>query len=279
MNIAAATWRASLWIALLAIPVPSARGNPPAPMETMVGCVMDGQWIPAEPFHFGWSKSLPIVPCANIPFDFEKYEGKRIRAEAGIDLYNGILSCPTRVEIPGPCEPGPNRATSTTRRSRGSCPGSTSCTRRIGAAHLRFDPMRLPETCDGDGLRRFLIDLEKTVNALDWDSLMENFIDPGYIDEQLGELPEGDPQQFLYELLFPGLGDMDRLAPRCRNILDAERKSFGEKLSLIRDFAVVDVGEEILVFRFHFGDGICVLEHTATWHGTNGAYTIKGGLG
>lgn len=265
MNIAAATWRASLWIALLTIPVPSARGNPPAPMETMVGCVMDGQWIPAEPFHYGWSKSLPIVPCANIPFDFEKYEGKRIRAEAGIDLYNGILSCPTRVEILGPCEPGSN--------------GFPEVPEKIGAAHLRFDPTRLPESCDRDGLRRFLIGLEKAVNARDWDSLMEDFIDPGYIDEQLGQLPEGDPQQFLYELLFPGLGDMDRLAPRCWNILDVERKSFGEKLSLIRDFAVVDVGEEIVVFRFHFGDGICVLEHTATWHGKDGAYTIKGGLG
>jgi hypothetical protein len=87
--------------------VPACVGaTPPVPVETVTGCVMDGQMIIQAPERFKRERALKISPCTNIPFDFTGTEGKQIRAKAGIDLYNGAFVCPRDVMIVGDCTPG-----------------------------------------------------------------------------------------------------------------------------------------------------------------------------
>jgi hypothetical protein len=57
------------------------------------------------PERFKREKALKISPCTNIPFDFQRFEGKQIRAKAGIDLYNGAFVCPRDVQVVGDCKP------------------------------------------------------------------------------------------------------------------------------------------------------------------------------
>ena len=78
------------------VPVP-AIGTPPVPVEAVTGCVKDGQMLIQAPERFKREKVLKISPCTNIPFDFQRFEGKQIRAKAGIDLYNGAFVCPREV--------------------------------------------------------------------------------------------------------------------------------------------------------------------------------------
>ena len=86
------------------LPVP-AIGTPPVPVETVTGCVKDGQMLIQAPERFKREKALKISPCTNIPFDVQRFEGKQIRAKAGIDLYNGAFVCPREVQIVGDCKP------------------------------------------------------------------------------------------------------------------------------------------------------------------------------
>lgn len=92
-------------IVLLAVACP-AGATPPVPVEAVTGCVKDGQMIIQAPERFKRERSLKINPCTNIPFDFKRFEGKQIRAKAGIDLYNGAFVCPRDVQIVGDCKPG-----------------------------------------------------------------------------------------------------------------------------------------------------------------------------
>jgi hypothetical protein len=86
------------------LPVP-AIGTPPVPVETVTGCVKDGQMLIQAPERFKRERPLKISPCTNIPFDFQRLEGKQIRARGGIDLYNGAFVCPREVQIVGDCNP------------------------------------------------------------------------------------------------------------------------------------------------------------------------------
>jgi len=79
-------------------------GTPPVPVETVTGCVNGGQMIIQAPERFKRERPLKINPCTNIPFDFQRLEGKQIRATAGIDLYNGAFVCPRDVQIVGDCK-------------------------------------------------------------------------------------------------------------------------------------------------------------------------------
>ena len=83
----------------------SAIGTPPVPVEAVTGCVKDGQMLIQAPERFKREKALKISPCTNIPFDFQRFEGKQIRARGGIDLYNGAVVCPREVQIVGDCKP------------------------------------------------------------------------------------------------------------------------------------------------------------------------------
>ena len=78
----------------------------PVPVESVMGCVMDGQMSIQVPGRFKREKPLKINPCTNLPFDFPGCEGKQIRATGGIDLYNGTFVCPRDVVIIGDCTPG-----------------------------------------------------------------------------------------------------------------------------------------------------------------------------
>ena len=86
------------------VPVP-ATGTPPVPVETVTGCVKDGQMLIQAPERFKRERPLKISPCVNIPFDFAATEGKQIRTRGGIDLYNGAFVCPRDVQIVGDCKP------------------------------------------------------------------------------------------------------------------------------------------------------------------------------
>jgi hypothetical protein len=83
----------------------SAIGTPPVPVEEVTGCVKDGQMIIQAPERFKREVPLKVSPCTNIPFDFQRLEGKQIRAKAGIDFYNGAFVCPRDVVIVGDCKP------------------------------------------------------------------------------------------------------------------------------------------------------------------------------
>jgi hypothetical protein len=80
-------------------------GTPPVPVEAVTGCVKDGQMLIQAPERFKRDRPLKISPCTNIPFDFQRLDGKQIRATAGIDLYNGAFVCPRDVQIVGDCNP------------------------------------------------------------------------------------------------------------------------------------------------------------------------------
>jgi hypothetical protein len=86
------------------LPVP-AIGTPPVPDEAVTGCVTGGQMLIQAPERFKRERPLKISPCTNIPFDFQIFEGKQIRARGGIDLYNGAFVCPREVQIVGNCKP------------------------------------------------------------------------------------------------------------------------------------------------------------------------------
>jgi len=83
-----------------------AGATPPVPVETVTGCVKDGRMLIQAPDRFKRERPLKINPCTNISFDFKRFEGKQIRATAGIDLYNGAFVCPRDVQILGDCKPG-----------------------------------------------------------------------------------------------------------------------------------------------------------------------------
>lgn len=95
---------AALLILSLAL-APSAGATPPVPVETVTGCVKDGRMLIQAPDRFKRERPLKINPCTNIPFDFKRFEGKQIRATAGIDLYDGAFVCPRDVVILGECKP------------------------------------------------------------------------------------------------------------------------------------------------------------------------------
>ena len=105
MNIHRMVWIAALLIVSLFL-APAAGATPPVPVETVTGCVNDGRMLIQAPERFARERPLTIKPCTNIPFDFTRFEGKQIRATAGIDLYNGFFSCPRDVAILGDCKPG-----------------------------------------------------------------------------------------------------------------------------------------------------------------------------
>ncbi len=86
------------------VPVP-ALSTQPVSVETVTGCIQDGQMFIQAPERFNREKPLKISPCTNIPFDFQRLEGKQIRAKAGIDLYNGAFVCPRDVVMVGDCKP------------------------------------------------------------------------------------------------------------------------------------------------------------------------------
>jgi len=90
---------------LLLAAVCTAEATPPVPVETVTGCVKDGRMLIQAPDRFKRERPLKINPCTNIPFDFKRFEGKQIRATAGIDLYNGAFVCPRDVQIVGDCIP------------------------------------------------------------------------------------------------------------------------------------------------------------------------------
>ena len=92
--------------AFAAVPpaVSPAAATPPVPVETVTGCVKDGRMHLQAPERFASERSLKINPCTNIPFDFRRFEGKQIRATAGIDLYYGAFVCPRDVVILGDCK-------------------------------------------------------------------------------------------------------------------------------------------------------------------------------
>ena len=85
--------------------VPVVEATPPVPVETVTGCVKDGQMSIQAPDRFKREQPLKINPCVNIPFDFAATEGKQIRARGGIDLYNAAFVCPREVQIVGDCKP------------------------------------------------------------------------------------------------------------------------------------------------------------------------------
>ncbi len=87
---------------------PVAGATPPVPVETVTGCVRDGRMLIQAPERFRRERPLKISPCTNIPFDIRRFEGKEIRATAGIDLYNGAFVCPRDVVIVGDCKPPAN---------------------------------------------------------------------------------------------------------------------------------------------------------------------------
>jgi hypothetical protein len=87
-------------------PVPDLAATPPVPVETVTGCVKDGQMTIQAPERFKRERPLKINACTNIPFDFTALEGKQIRAKGGIDLYNGAFVCPMEVTLVGDCTPG-----------------------------------------------------------------------------------------------------------------------------------------------------------------------------
>ncbi|MCU0583936.1 MAG: hypothetical protein MUE57_08870 [Syntrophales bacterium] len=84
---------------------PVAGATPPVPVESVTGCVKDGRMLIQAPDRFKRERPLKINPCTNIPFDFKQFEGKQIRATAGIDLYNGAFVCPRNVVVLGDCKP------------------------------------------------------------------------------------------------------------------------------------------------------------------------------
>ena len=86
------------------LPVP-AIATPPVLVKAVTGCVKDGQLLIQAPERFKRERPLKISPCTNIPFDFQRLEGKQIRATGGIDLYNGAFVCPRDVVIVGDCKP------------------------------------------------------------------------------------------------------------------------------------------------------------------------------
>ncbi|OPY08110.1 MAG: hypothetical protein A4E67_01059 [Syntrophaceae bacterium PtaB.Bin038] len=83
---------------------PFAGATPPVPVETVTGCVKDGRMLIQAPDRFKRERPLTISPCTNIPFEFKRFEGKQIRATAGIDHYNGAFVCPRDVMILGDCK-------------------------------------------------------------------------------------------------------------------------------------------------------------------------------
>jgi len=87
------------------IQAPVAGATPPVPVETVTGCVRGGRMLIEAPERFKRERPLKISPCTNIPFDIRRFEGKEIRATAGIDLYNGAFVCPRDVVVLGDCKP------------------------------------------------------------------------------------------------------------------------------------------------------------------------------
>jgi hypothetical protein len=86
--------------------VPNLAATPPVPVEAVTGCVKEGQMLIQAPERFKRERPLKISPCTNILFDFQRFEGKQIRATGGIDLYNGAFVCPRDVAVIGDCAPG-----------------------------------------------------------------------------------------------------------------------------------------------------------------------------
>jgi hypothetical protein len=101
---------AVLFVAAFAVLLAAARpawASAPVPVETVNGCVRDGQMIILAPERFKRERPLKINPCTNVPFDFKLFEGREIRAKGGIDLYDGAFVCPRDVAITGDCKPVP----------------------------------------------------------------------------------------------------------------------------------------------------------------------------
>ena len=74
----------------------------------VTGCVTGKDILlfgPHETKDYHRLSKYSINPCSNIPFDFQQYDGKIIRANSAMDLRDHHLVCPHDVKIIGSCEP------------------------------------------------------------------------------------------------------------------------------------------------------------------------------
>ncbi|MBM9538683.1 hypothetical protein [Desulfobulbus alkaliphilus] len=240
----------------------------PVPVETVTGCVNDNKITVLEPERFQSVIPKSIVPCANISFDFQETEGMLIRTRAGIDQFNRIITCPVDVEILSTCSWQNRCLKSDNFQSETDTFINTGsvCESKSGIAD---DTVR----------NHFLAGLEHTVNAHQWNTLMNEYIDQAYINEQHDGVLRKNTGQLLYELFFPGLHGIQQLDSSCQSILDLKQSAYADMLSLIHDFNILDDRSEIIVFSFHLGCEICVIRNSFLLKEHEGTYSIAGAVG
>lgn len=240
----------------------------PVPVETVTGCVNKNKITVLEPERFQSVIPMAIVPCSNISFDFQETEGMLIRTRAGIDQFNMIITCPVDVEL------------------LSTCSRQNTCLKSDNSQSGNDTSIKTGSVCESkssmaDNTRRnhFLAGLEHTVNAHQWDALMNEYIDQTYINEQHDGVLQKNTGQFLYELFFPGLQGIQQLDTSCQSILDLKQSAYADILSLIHDFNILDDHSEIIVFSFHLGCEICVIRNCFLLKEHEGTYSIAGAVG
>lgn len=231
--------------AVLCLP---AGASMPVPVKTVEGLVRGGQITIIEPQRFASNKPLEIVPCSNIPFDPDLFEDRTIRATAGIDLYNGMFTCPTDVVI---LDKYPQDK---------ACSFSRSCLKyHVQSDRKTFTPVTLQDENLSLKLGAFVLALENTVNAHDWKRLMENYIHQEHLQKQHDSILQENASQFLYELLFPAIYKMQDLSICCMNYLLNVKTSFQARIDMIQDFEVITSGEYMISYRLTYKNGTCLI--------------------
>jgi hypothetical protein len=90
--------------------------------------------------------------------------------------------------------------------------------------------------------RAFLARFENAVNAHDWEALVSEIVDPGYVSQQHDDFLDGRTDQFISELFYPGLLEIDN--EECQGYV--RNATHAEKLAEIEDFTVDALdGQEI----------------------------------
>ena len=251
--------------AVLCLP---AGASMPVPVKTVEGLVRGGQITIIEPQRFASNKPLEIVPCSNIPFDPDLFEGRKIRATAGIDLYNGMFTCPTDVVI---LDKGPQDK---------ACSFSRSCLEyHVQSDRKTFTPATLQDEKLSLKLGTFVLGLEKTVNAHDWKRLMEDYIHHEYLQKQHDSILQKNTPQFLYELLFPGIYKMQDLSICCMNYLLNVKTSFQARIDMIQEFEVITSGEYMISYMFTYKDGSCLIYNSIYLEKQEDGFKLTGAYG
>ncbi len=245
-----------------------AKASMPVPVKTVEGFIRDGQITITGPQHFASKKPSEIIPCANIPFEPEMFEGKVIQVRAGIDLYNQVLTCPMDVVILGIGPPDK------------ACQFQKPCPEySVKTAEKPLIPATLQEQMLILKLNTFIFGLEKTVNAHDWKLIMEDYIHQVYLRKQHDRILEKNTAQFLYELFFPGLNKMHDLSICCLNYLLHADLSFKNRINMIQNFEIMYADRNIISYSFTIKNNECRIHNQISLEMQDNGFKLLGAYG